>query len=222
MPPEIATLQEPFGNAVLATSDIDLAGETVAVLGCGPIGLFTIAICRAAGAARILASDRSSYRLQLALLVGADAVLDVSTVDHVPGWFADAGRGEGVDVVFEMSGAPTAVADACVVARNGGRVVLFGLPPRPVELPLAESVICKNLLLQGVHGRRIFDTWHRTRVLLESGAIDLTPLISHRLEGLDGVQDALKLLSLGEACKVIVYPNARTTNSRCGVALATA
>jgi threonine 3-dehydrogenase len=152
--------------------------------------------------------------------MGADAVLDVTTVDDVPAWFADAGAGEGAGVVFEMSGA--AVADACAVARNGGRVILFGLPPAAVELPLAQAVICKNLVLQGVHGRRVFDTWYRTRALLESGAVDLAPLISHRVDGLEGVEDALALLALGEACKVVVYPNGRAEPARVADALATA
>src|SRR6476661_779207 len=77
LPPEIATLQEPFGNAVFATSEQDLAGRSVAVLGCGPIGLFTIAIARASGAAVVFASDRTPFRLALAETMGAHATVDV-------------------------------------------------------------------------------------------------------------------------------------------------
>ncbi|HSX22742.1 MAG TPA: alcohol dehydrogenase catalytic domain-containing protein, partial [Gaiellaceae bacterium] len=112
LPPEIATLQEPFGNAVFAVSHEDIPGKTVAVLGCGPIGLFTIGIARASGAARVLASDRMPFRLDLARKMGAHDVLDVSTVDDVPAWFATHNEGEHPDVVFEMSGAPAAIVDA--------------------------------------------------------------------------------------------------------------
>src|SRR5579885_2656978 len=88
LPPEIATLQEPFGNAVFALSHADLAGKTVAILGCGPVGLFSIGIARASGAVRVLASDRVAFRLGLAEAMGATAVLDTSTADDVPAWFA--------------------------------------------------------------------------------------------------------------------------------------
>src|SRR5207342_2734576 len=99
LPPEIATLQEPFGNAVFATSEQDLSGRTVAVLGCGPVGLFTVAIAKASGAASIIASDLHPFRLGLARIMGADVVVDASEpLDH-----------HGVDVVFEMSGAPQAI-----------------------------------------------------------------------------------------------------------------
>ena len=104
LPPEIATLQEPFGNAVFATSTQDLPGRTVAVLGCGPVGLFTIAIARASGAGRVLASDHVPFRLSLAEALGAE-IANVNEIADVSGWFHDANEGAGLDVVFEMSGA---------------------------------------------------------------------------------------------------------------------
>src|SRR5438067_6656641 len=104
LPPEIATLQEPFGNAVFATGSQDLAGRSVAVLGCGPIGLFTIGIARASGAAGVFAADRTAFRLDLARRMGATAVLNVGEVEDVPGWFREQNEGFGVDIVFEMSG----------------------------------------------------------------------------------------------------------------------
>ncbi len=120
LPPEIATLQEPFGNAVFATSEQDLSGRSVAVLGCGPVGLFTVAIAKASGASSILASDLHPFRLGLAKTMGADVVVDASQpIDH-----------QGVDVVFEMSGSPQAITDAIRIARNGARIILFGIPSR--------------------------------------------------------------------------------------------
>ena len=106
--------------------------------------------------------------------MGADVTLDASQpIDQ-----------QGVDVVFEMSGAPQAIADAIRIVRNGGRVILFGIPSRPVEMDFATAIF-KNLTVQAVSGRRIFATWYRTRRLLESGAVDL---------------------EAGEACKIVVYP----------------
>lgn len=206
LPPEIATLQEPFGNAVFATSSQDLAGRSVAVLGCGPIGLFTIAIARASGAASVFAADRTAYRIGLARRMGATDVIDVSQEKDVPACFRDRNEGYGLDVVFEMSGSPRAITDAFRIARNGGRVILFGIPSRPVEIDVAEAMIFKNLNVLALNGRRIFETWYKTRWMLESGVVDLRPLITHRY-GLDGMETALQLLEAGEACKIVLLPN---------------
>jgi threonine 3-dehydrogenase len=205
LPPEIATLQEPFGNAVFATSLHDLAGKTVAILGCGPVGLFSIAIARASGAGRILASDRVAFRLGLARTMGADDVVSVDDVADVPAWFLERNEGEHVDVAFEMSGAPSAIGDAFRTVRNGGHVVLFGIPARPVEIDVAESLIFKNLTVTAVNGRQVFATWYRTRWLLEHGVVDLRPLITHRYP-LSEFGRALEELDAGEACKVVLFP----------------
>ena len=207
LPPEIATLQEPFGNAVFATSEQDLTGRSVAVLGCGPIGLFAIGIARASGAAVVLAADRTDFRLDLAQRMGASAVVDVGEVKDEAEWFLEHHEGIGFDVVFEMSGSGQAVADAFRIARNGGRVVLFGIPERPVAIDVAETLIFKNLEVRAVSGRKIFETWYRTRWLLESGVIDLRPLITHELP-LEEFERAFAALEQGEACKIVVYPGA--------------
>ena len=204
LPPEIATLQEPFGNAVFATSTQDLPGRTVAVLGCGPVGLFTIAIARASGAGRVLASDHVPFRLELAETLGAQ-IANVNTVADVSGWFHDANEGAGLDVVFEMSGAPGAVRDAFRIVRNGGDVVLFGIPSSPVELDIAESLIFKNLHVTAVNGREVFATWYRTRWLLEHGVVDLRPLITHQYP-LTEFEVAFAELESGNACKIVLRP----------------
>ena len=208
LPPEIATLQEPFGNAVFATSTQDLPGHTVAVLGCGPVGLFTIAIARASGAGRVLASDHLPYRLALAESLGAE-VVDVGEIVDAASWFRDRNEGEGLDVVFEMSGAPAAVRDAFRIVRNGGSVVLFGIPGSPVEIDIAESLIFKNLRVTAVNGREVFATWYRTRWLLEHGVVDLRPLITHRYP-LEQFERAFAELASGEACKIVLHPGAAT------------
>jgi threonine 3-dehydrogenase len=208
LPPEIATLQEPFGNAVFATSEQDLAGRSVAVLGCGPIGLFTIGIARASGAAVVFASDRTPFRLALAETMGAHATVNVEDVPDAAAWFREENEGFGFDVVFEMSGSPRAIADAFRIARNGGRVLLFGIPSRPVEIDVAESLIFKNLDVLAVNGRRIFATWYKTRWLLESGVVDLRPLVTDEI-ALEDFEQAFEKLEAGEACKIVVYPGGR-------------
>jgi threonine 3-dehydrogenase len=206
MPPEIACLQEPFGNAVFATSTQDLAGRAVAVLGCGPVGLFTIAIARAFGAGRLLASDHVPFRLDLARVLGADEVVNVDEVDDVPGWFFAQNDGMGVGVVFEMSGALKAIHDAFEIVRHGGNVVLFGIPGQPATIDVAESLIFKNLTVTAVNGREIWETWYTTRWLLEHGVVDLRQLITAQLP-LERFDDAFSLLESGEACKIVLRPN---------------
>jgi threonine 3-dehydrogenase len=206
LPPELATLQEPFGNAVFALGHEDVAGKTVAILGCGPVGLFGIGIARASGAGRVLASDRTPFRLALAEQMGVHAALDVRDVDDVAAWFVEQNEGEHPDVVFEMSGAPEAIGDAFRIVRNGGRVILFGIPAQPVELDVAEALIFKNLTVSAVSGREVFATWYKTRWLLEHGVVDLRPLITEELD-LAQFERAFALLESGEACKIVLHPN---------------
>jgi threonine 3-dehydrogenase len=206
LPPEIATLQEPFGNAVFATSQEELAGKAVGILGCGPVGLFSIGIARASGAGRVLASDLTPFRLALAERMGAHSALDIRDADDVPAWFIDQNEGEHLDVVFEMSGAPAAIADAFRIVRNGGRVILFGIPATPVALDIAEALIFKNLNVSAISGREIFATWYRSRWLLEHGVVDLRPLITDELP-LEKFERAFALLESGEACKLVLHPN---------------
>jgi threonine 3-dehydrogenase len=205
LPPEIATLQEPFGNAVFAVGHADLAGKTVGILGCGPVGLFSIGIARASGAGRVLATDTRPFRLELAQRVGAHAVVDVSQTADVAAELVTLNEGEHLDVVFEMSGAPPAIETAFVAARNGGRVILFGIPAHPVEVDIAETLIFKNLDVSAVSGRQVWDTWYRTRWLLEHGVVDLRPLVTAEC-ALDGFERAFEQLASGDACKIVLHP----------------
>lgn len=206
LPPEVATLQEPFGNAVFSTMNQDLSGQSVVVLGCGPIGLFTIGICRAVGAKAVFASDIHPYRINLAKEMGATAVFNPRNDSDIVHQIVEANGGYGVDVVLEMSGAPSAITTAFRVVRNGGEVILFGIPPKPVEIDVAENMIFKNLTVRALNGRRIFDTWYKTRWLLESGVVDLRPLITKTIT-LEEINDGMAMLSRGDACKLVLLPN---------------
>jgi threonine 3-dehydrogenase len=207
LPPEIATLQEPFGNAVFATMNQDLSGQSVAVLGCGPIGLFTVGIARSVGAKEVFATDIHPRRLELARTMGATIVFDVSKDgQNTVARMVEANGGYGIDFVLEMSGAPSAITTAFRVVRNGGTVILFGIPSRPVEIDVAENMIFKNLTVLALNGRRIFDTWYKTRWLLEGGVIDLRPLITKTI-AFEEINDAMGMLSRGDACKIVLLPN---------------
>ncbi|MCH7870957.1 MAG: L-threonine 3-dehydrogenase, partial [Planctomycetes bacterium] len=205
LPPEIATLQEPFGNAVFSTLAHELAGQTLCVFGCGPIGLFSIGIARASGAAAIFASDLNPFRLDLAKTMGATAVHNPATDGSARDWILSVNGGLGPDIVLEMSGAAPAINAAFQVVRNGGRVTLFGIPARPVEIDIAENMIFKNLTVLALNGRRIFETWYKTRWLLESGVVDLRPLITKILP-LSSIEESIELLREGNACKIILQP----------------
>lgn len=211
LPPEIATLQEPFGNAVFSTMNQDLSGQSVVVFGCGPIGLFTIGIARAVGAKAVFASDIHPFRINLATQMGATHVFNPAKPEKpgadIVAEMVEANGGYGVDFVLEMSGAPTAITSAFRVVRNGGTVILFGIPSKPVEIDVAENMIFKNLTVLALNGRRIFDTWYKTRWLLESGVVDLRPLITKTIT-FDEINDAMAMLSRGDACKLVLLPNA--------------
>ena len=206
LPPEIATLQEPFGNAVFSALSHNLTGQSVGVLGCGPIGLFSIAIAKTSGASRVVASDVNEYRLALARRVGADEVYTPTegTGLETAEWLSRSG-GYGVDIVLEMSGAPAAIDAAFKGVRRGGRVSLVGIPAKPVLIDVAEDMIFKNLTVLAFNGRRIFETWYKTRLLLETGVVDLAPLVTHRMP-LEQVADAMDLLARGRAGKVVLLP----------------
>lgn len=202
---EIAALQEPFGNAVFATLTHDLAGQTVGVFGCGPIGLFSIGIARASGAASVFAIDPVAYRRDLAHKMGASETFD-PTCEDFGDRLLEANEGYGLDILLEMSGAPSAITSAFRTVRNGGRMTLFGIPSRPVEIDVAENMIFKNLTVFALNGRRIWDTWYKTRWLLESGVVDLRPLITREM-GFDRINEAMELLAGGQACKIVLRPD---------------
>ena len=123
----------------------------------------------------------------------------------VADWLVEVNEGSGIDVMLEMSGAPSAIDATFRGVHNGGRVTLFGIPSSPVRIDVAESMIFKNLTVLALNGRRIFDTWYRTRWLLENGVVDLRPLITRELD-LEDIDEAMRLLEAGAACKIILRP----------------
>lgn len=204
VPLEVAAIMEPCGNAVHTVFSGPISGCNLAVTGCGPIGLFAIAVARAAGAARVIGSDLSPYRLELARRMKADAVIDVSREDF-PARARELTGGRGLDGVLEMSGSPQAMRDGLAGLRNGGRLSLLGLPREPFELDWNRLVIFKGVTVQGVIGRRMYDTWYQLDNLLASGRLDLRPAITHVMP-MASFEEAIGLLRSGRAGKVVLVP----------------
>lgn len=202
--PEVAAIQDPFGNAVHTTLSGDVAGLTVAVVGSGPIGCCAVAVARAAGAQAVFATDIRPFRLELARRMGADRVIDSTKEDPVAVVKGETG-GQGADVVLEMSGHGEGVKQAFKMLRRGGRLSLLGIPSQPVTLDLAEDLIFKGVTVLGINGRRMWKTWYQAQALLRSGKVDLTPLITHTFP-LREIHKGMALLKDGQAAKVILYP----------------
>ncbi|MGH2660003.1 MAG: L-threonine 3-dehydrogenase [Actinomycetota bacterium] len=206
--PDVASIMEPFGNAVHATFGTeggeDLATNPVAVIGCGPIGLFSVGIARAAGAWKVIAIEPNDERRALAAKMGADLLVDPKAEDPVRA-VLDATNGTGAEVVLEMSGNATAIDQGTRMLARGGRMSLLGLPDRPVTLDLADQVIFKEARLQGITGREMFRTWQQTTTLLSTGRVDVSPVITHRFP-LDRFEEAFKIAGSGLAAKVIMFP----------------
>lgn len=197
-----AAVFDPLGNAFHTVLASDVSGKVVAVIGCGPIGLFAVGIARAAGAASVIAIEPAPDRLEIASQMGADRRLDPTRDDPVEA-VSEWTRGYGADVVCEMSGHPEGIRTALRVCRNAGHVQLLGLPRDEVALDLAKDVIFKGLHLYGVVGRRMYDTWIRMRDFLAAGLLDIEPVITHRLP-MEKFEDGIRAMASGEAAKVVL------------------
>jgi threonine 3-dehydrogenase len=205
LPPELACLQEPLGNAVHAALVEDLSGHTVLITGCGPSGLFAAAVARKAGAAQIIGTDISDYRLGLAKLIGVDHTLNVRTdsEEAIASTIQDITLGEGVDTALEMSGDPSALRLGFRSLKNGGRVSLFGIPTTQIPLDMNE-IIFKGIRMYGITGRRLFDTWYRMAGMLKAG-LDIRPVITHTFPLQEYIR-GFELIRSGVCGKVVLIP----------------
>jgi threonine 3-dehydrogenase len=196
---DIGGIHDPMGNAFHTALTADIPGASVLITGCGPIGLFAVGICKAAGASRIIATDLNETRLALARTMGAHDALRPDQARDAVHRHTDK---LGVDVVLEMSGVPSAIHQAFDLVRVGGRVQMLGIPARPMEVNFATEVIFKGITIYGVVGRRMYDTWHQMTRFLRSGQFDPTPVITHRFP-LEAFDEAIGAIKSGEAGKVI-------------------
>jgi threonine 3-dehydrogenase len=206
LPPAVCAAQEPFGNAVHTALTQPLTARNVLITGCGPLGLFAIAIAKAAGASRIFATDTAPTRLEVAATQGADFVynaLEPNVVEQI----LSRTDGEGVDVLLEMSGHASALEQGFAALRYGGHAALLGICSQPIrEFDLTNAIIFKGASIYGVSGRRMFETWYQTKGLIETGKVDIRPIITDHLP-LEDFETAFEKMLTGRALKCALYPH---------------
>jgi threonine 3-dehydrogenase len=204
IPKDYASVMEPLGNAVHTVLAGEIAGTTVLITGCGPIGLMSIAVSRLCGATMIIATEINDYRIKLAKELGADLVLNPKQDDIVK-IIKEKTNNLGVDGVLEMSGNPTAILDAFQAVRPGGRYSVLGIPDKPIAIDLSRDVVFKYITVQGINGRLMFSTWYKTARFLSSGRLDLQPVITHRFR-LEDFEKGMALMESGNCGKILLYP----------------
>jgi threonine 3-dehydrogenase len=197
---EIAAILDPLGNATHTALSFNLVGEDVLITGAGPIGIMAVAIARFVGSRHVVISDVNPYRLALARRMGATRALDVrsQSLDEA---MRELGMEEGWDVGLEMSGNPSAFRDLLRTMHHGGSVALLGIMPKDTGIDW-DQVIFKGLVLKGVYGREMFETWYKMSAMLQSG-LDISPVITHRL-AIEDYQDGFAIMDSGQSGKVIL------------------
>ncbi len=197
---EIASILDPLGNATHTALSFNLVGEDVLITGAGPIGIMATAIARFVGARHIVVTDVNDYRLDLARAMGASRAINV-TRESLDDTMRDLGMQEGFDVGLEMSGNPSAFRDLLRTMHHGGSVALLGIPPENTVIDWNE-VIFKGLVIKGVYGREMFETWYKMAAMLQSG-LDVKPIITHRFP-VSEYHDAFEIMKSGQSGKVIL------------------
>ena len=205
IPEHYGAILDPLGNAVHTVLAGPIAGQTVLVTGCGPIGLMSIAVAKACGSSTVFATETNENRRAMAKKMGADVILNPAAEDAVARILAETG-GTGVDALLEMSGNPTAIQQGFKALRAGGRASLLGIPTENVPLDLVNDVIFKGATVQGIYGRRMYGTWVQMTALLKAGRLNLEPLFGER-EPLEKFENAFAKLQGGLAGKILLYPN---------------
>jgi len=200
---EMASILDPLGNATHTALSFDLVGEDVLITGAGPIGVMAVAIARFAGARHVVITDVNDYRLDLARKMGATRALNVAseTIDDA---MRILGMEEGFDVGMEMSGNPQAFRDMVRTMHHGGKIAMLGIPPGDMAINWNE-VIFKGLVIKGIYGREMFETWYKMSSMLQSG-LNMHPVITHHFD-IDEFQPAFELMESGQTGKVILHWN---------------
>ncbi len=197
---DIGGYLDPLGNAVHTALSFDLVGEDVLITGAGPIGCMAAAIARFVGARYVVVTDVNDYRLELARKMGATRAINVATED-LTATMKSLGMTEGFDVGLEMSGNDRAFRQMLASMNYGGRVALLGIPSNEIAIDW-NTVIFKGLILKGIYGREMFETWYKMSSMLQSG-LDITPVLTHRFAAKD-FEQAFATVRGGQSGKVIL------------------
>ena len=203
--PELGAILEPIGVAANGLFKDRIDARSVAIIGCGPIGIFGAQLALAAGARQLFVTEINPYRLDLARRIVPDAVVLNPMEDDVEAVVSSATEGRGVDVAVDLSGSPQGIAQAFGLLAKGGRVSLVGLPSEPVALEMTSAIIYREARVYGSTGRLMWDTWYKVDALLQAGQFDPMPVITHRFP-LSDYEQALGLTLSANAGKVILTP----------------
>lgn len=196
IPLEQMSSQEPLGNAVHTVWKAKVEEKSVLIVGLGPVGLCAVSVAKAFNAKKVFAVDPSGYRRNLGKEMGADEVFE-EIPEKLIGTF---------DIVLEMSGHELGVKSAFDSVRIGGTLMIFGIPKKEISLDFGKYFINKELVVMGIFGRRIWETWEMTSELLKSGKVDLSKIVTHRFK-LSEFEKAMEIMKSGESGKIILTPN---------------
>ncbi|MCR9230559.1 L-threonine 3-dehydrogenase [Gimesia sp.] len=197
---DVASIFDPFGNAVHTALSFDVLGEDVLITGAGPIGVMAAAVVKHAGARHVVVTDVNPYRLELAKKMGATLALDVrdNTIANAQ---KELGMTEGFDVGLEMSGNPVAFRDMLNNMCHGGKIAMLGIPEK--EIAIDWNIVVFNMLtLKGIYGREMYETWYKMTVMLQSG-LDISPIITHRFHASE-FEKGFEVMLSGQSGKVIL------------------
>ncbi len=197
---DVASIFDPFGNAVHTALQFDLLGEDILITGAGPIGIMAAAVCRHAGARFVVITDVNPYRLELAKKAGVTRALDARR-EKIADVQKELGMEEGFDVGLEMSGSPQAFNDMLDNMCHGGKISMLGIPEQEMAIDW-NKIIFNMLTIKGIYGREMYETWYKMTVMLQSG-LDIRPVITHRYEAGD-FQAAFETAASGESGKVVL------------------
>jgi len=207
---DIASIFDPFGNAVHTALSFDMVGEDVLITGAGPIGIMAVAVCKHVGARNVVITDINDYRLALAEKMGATRTVNVAQTS-LQAVMADLGMTEGFDVGLEVSGSGDAFRTMLTAMVNGGRIALLGLFPSEVAVDWSQ-IITKGLFLKGIYGREMFETWYKMAALIHGG-LDLHPVITHHYP-IERFAEGFEAMLSGRSGKVILDWGVRASSLR--------
>ncbi len=200
IPDDIAAVFDPYGNAAHTALSFDLVGEDVLLTGAGPIGAMAAAIARHVGARNVVITDVNDYRLSLAARMGATRTVNVARED-LGGVMRELGMKEGFDVGLEMSGDAGAFRQMLEVMNHGAKVALLGIIPGEAAIDWSR-VVFKGLVLKGIYGREMYETWYKMVAMLQSG-LDLSPIVTHHFP-IDEFQRGFDVMRSGQSGKVVL------------------
>jgi threonine 3-dehydrogenase len=200
IPDELAAVFDPFGNAAHTALSFDLVGEDVLVTGAGPIGVMACAIARHVGARHVVVTDVNDYRLALGAKLGATRTVNVEKED-LREVMRELGMKEGFDVGLEMSGNVKAFRQMLEVMNHGAKLALLGIMPGEQAIDWSQ-VVFKGLVLKGIYGREMYETWYKMVAMLQSG-LDISAVVTHRFP-IDEFQRGFDVMRSGKSGKVIL------------------